>query len=571
MRRCKICFEGFHTKNEYISVCNECLICHNCGFKLANNIYKNDKTKATFCHIKNNELKIINKKIKNCNKNVIKFFESLLCENNDITNYKIFTCKSSKHNFEDVCLIYCVNCYESYVTKYELCPVCLKNYTQEDMLECEWCYKWVHYSCEENKEVIKISEKESEYEFIYKCNLCTEFEDAWLGKCKKHVEEKKSEIIYDNANCLICVRKFNAIERKLICLIKLNGINNTFVHNICALSNFEIIKNKCVIIKESHKCNKCKKMGAHVKCIFCVKMYFHFDCAFDQGCDLFRSNFIFPICQKHFFKHLNQMNTLAKNISLLEFHYNELNSLLEYRVKDYVISKDSSFIKIYYFPELCTFGFDHKYFYINNQKMKQTEIENMLLEYDVKINIDGIFNEVRDLVNTNTKLQPLQQKHFNICLDYKYQIKNYTLSFISHLLQTNKNLEIRKSNIHGKGVFATRFYYPNEVIISYEGQRITFEESDIREKKYIDANFYMFKTSEEVIDATIIGNIAKFINQSCDPNCYSTEAIWGSRRGILICAKRFITVDEELTYKYMMNGDKILCRCDALNCKKVLN
>jgi hypothetical protein len=59
-------------------------------------------------------------------------------------------------------------------------------------------------------------------------------------------------------------------------------------------------------------------------------------------------------------------------------------------------------------------------------------------------------------------------------------------------------------------------------------------------------------------DANVGGNIARFINHSCTPNCYFQvvdQTIW-------IRASRAIQRGEELTYDYSVVGTKTIpCRC----------
>ena len=61
-----------------------------------------------------------------------------------------------------------------------------------------------------------------------------------------------------------------------------------------------------------------------------------------------------------------------------------------------------------------------------------------------------------------------------------------------------------------------------------------------------------------VRDAAVGGNIARFINHSCTPNCYTIvkdQTIW-------IVAARNIRKGEELTYDYSTDGPgHIRCRC----------
>lgn len=61
-----------------------------------------------------------------------------------------------------------------------------------------------------------------------------------------------------------------------------------------------------------------------------------------------------------------------------------------------------------------------------------------------------------------------------------------------------------------------------------------------------------------MVDAGVNGNIARFINHSCEPNCYTQvidDVIW-------IRAARTIAPGEELTYDYETGGTaSISCRC----------
>ena len=69
-----------------------------------------------------------------------------------------------------------------------------------------------------------------------------------------------------------------------------------------------------------------------------------------------------------------------------------------------------------------------------------------------------------------------------------------------------------------------------------------------------------------VRDANVGGNVARFINHACKPNCYSQivgKTIW-------IRAGRNIAAGEELTYDYYTDGERIIqCRCRP-GCKRTL-
>jgi hypothetical protein len=121
-------------------------------------------------------------------------------------------------------------------------------------------------------------------------------------------------------------------------------------------------------------------------------------------------------------------------------------------------------------------------------------------------------------------------------------------------------IEKRRSRIHGWGVYATRTIPKNTRIIDYAGEKISNQEILKRERRYRKlGHVWCFKlTNRTVIDAAVGGNIARFINHACQPNCYvhiTGGIIW-------IRAARTIRQDEELTYNYHTDGEEqIICRC----------
>ena len=56
--------------------------------------------------------------------------------------------------------------------------------------------------------------------------------------------------------------------------------------------------------------------------------------------------------------------------------------------------------------------------------------------------------------------------------------------------------------------------------------------------------------SSQFIDATKKGDIGRFANHSCNPNCYVSKWFVGKRIRMGIFAKRKIFKDEELTFNY---------------------
>ena len=124
------------------------------------------------------------------------------------------------------------------------------------------------------------------------------------------------------------------------------------------------------------------------------------------------------------------------------------------------------------------------------------------------------------------------------------------------------NISRKRSKLHGWGVFASEPINKNKFIIDYAGELISNKVSDKREDAYLNQGcIWVFRLNRAWSrDANVGGNNARFINHSCQPNCYSyvdakTKTIW-------IRAAKPIEPGDELTYDYNTEGDKtIQCRC----------
>jgi SET domain-containing protein len=118
----------------------------------------------------------------------------------------------------------------------------------------------------------------------------------------------------------------------------------------------------------------------------------------------------------------------------------------------------------------------------------------------------------------------------------------------------------KRSKLHGFGVFAAEPITKNTRIIDYAGELIRNSGSGAREARYLATGaIWIFRVDRAWSrDAAVDGNIARFINHACQPNCWFEvvdTTIW-------IRASRAIRAGEELTYDYRTEGDQIIpCRC----------
>ena len=118
----------------------------------------------------------------------------------------------------------------------------------------------------------------------------------------------------------------------------------------------------------------------------------------------------------------------------------------------------------------------------------------------------------------------------------------------------------RRSKLHGYGVFATEEINKNTRIVDYAGELIHNSKSGRREARYLKQGcIWVFRVNRAWSrDAAVGGNLARFINHSCTPNCW-TEIV---DKTIWIRAARTIRRGEELTYDYSIIGERTMpCRC----------
>jgi SET domain-containing protein len=126
----------------------------------------------------------------------------------------------------------------------------------------------------------------------------------------------------------------------------------------------------------------------------------------------------------------------------------------------------------------------------------------------------------------------------------------------------------RHSTIAGWGVYAGQPIDEDMRIVEYKGELVSQAEGWRREQRYLPRKrIWIFNINTRwVRDAAVGGNIARYLNHSCRPNCYTDivgHTIW-------ILAARRIRSGEELTYDYNTEGVAgIRCLCRP-RCRRIL-
>jgi SET domain-containing protein len=114
---------------------------------------------------------------------------------------------------------------------------------------------------------------------------------------------------------------------------------------------------------------------------------------------------------------------------------------------------------------------------------------------------------------------------------------------------SKRRIQVRRSGVHGKGVFALQDLAEGETLIEYVGEIISWDEAQDRhphDPKDPNHTFYFHVNEDKVIDALHGGNSSRWINHRCDPNCEADE----ENERVFIKALRNIKAGEELTCDY---------------------
>jgi uncharacterized protein len=137
-----------------------------------------------------------------------------------------------------------------------------------------------------------------------------------------------------------------------------------------------------------------------------------------------------------------------------------------------------------------------------------------------------------------------------------------------------RRIVVRRSSIHGKGVFATTYIPAGTRLIEYKGERISDEESEHLYTETTHTFLFMLENNE-VIDGSRNGNNARWINHSCEPNCEASE----EDGRVFIDALSNLEAGDEITIDYNLYLEarytaalkrQYACGCGTEQCRGTL-
>ena len=134
-------------------------------------------------------------------------------------------------------------------------------------------------------------------------------------------------------------------------------------------------------------------------------------------------------------------------------------------------------------------------------------------------------------------------------------------------------LQLFKTVGKGWGVKTTAFVEESQLVVEYVGEVIDADVWERRKRTLgrFEHMYFMALNGSEIVDASRKGNIARFINHSCNPNLQVQKWYVKSTPRLGFFAKRPIAPGEELSYNYSVkwSGDPEFaqpCCCGAKNC-----
>lgn len=138
-------------------------------------------------------------------------------------------------------------------------------------------------------------------------------------------------------------------------------------------------------------------------------------------------------------------------------------------------------------------------------------------------------------------------------------------------------MEIFEAGDKGYGVKTNELIKANGFIQEYVGEVIT---ETVYKKRLSTTyknsrHFYAISFNGQfVIDAYSKGNITRFFNHSCNPNCEIQKWTVSGQLRLVVVANRDIEPQEELTYDYdfvwYRSNNAQNCGCGATTCRKII-
>lgn len=183
-------------------------------------------------------------------------------------------------------------------------------------------------------------------------------------------------------------------------------------------------------------------------------------------------------------------------------------------------------------------------------------------EYDVASKTNNACGEDSDCINRATKMECMGDCTCGRkCQNQRFLRKQYA------------DVTVIKTDKKGFGLRANRDMAPGDFVFEYIGEVIderTFRRRMLQyDQDGIKHFYFMSLTKGEFVDATKKGNLGRFCNHSCNPNCFVDKWVVGDKLRMGIFVERKVKAGEELVFNYNVDrygADPQPCYCGEPNC-----
>ncbi|KAB8232136.1 SET and WW domain protein [Aspergillus alliaceus] len=183
-------------------------------------------------------------------------------------------------------------------------------------------------------------------------------------------------------------------------------------------------------------------------------------------------------------------------------------------------------------------------------------------EWEPSVSKNLACGEDSDCINRATKIECVGDCGCGVdCQNQRFQRKKYA------------QVAVIKTEKKGFGLRAEANLRPHQFIYEYVGEVINEGQFRRRMRQYDEEgikHFYFMSLSKgEFVDATKRGNLGRFCNHSCNPNCYVDKWVVGEKLRMGIFAERDIQAGEELVFNYNVDrygADPQPCYCGEPIC-----
>ncbi|KAJ3067742.1 histone methyltransferase set2 [Podochytrium sp. JEL0797] len=138
-------------------------------------------------------------------------------------------------------------------------------------------------------------------------------------------------------------------------------------------------------------------------------------------------------------------------------------------------------------------------------------------------------------------------------------------------------IRVIKTELKGYGLKATKALKRGQFVIEYCGEVIPQSMFLKRVREYSETGakhfYFMSIKTDEVIDACKKGNIARFMNHSCVPNCELQKWVVGNQIRMGFFTVSDVAAGEELSFDYKFErygAEPQICYCGHSECKGVI-